>query len=142
MVLTNPHKDTGPIRRAASLHIPVFGWLVLLYVATALLANIPVTIAPALLEVRNIILHATAYAVQAALVLRVVGHPPAGWTQQHTFILLAAMLAMGLGQETLQTLLRRQLFLANSLFDLGIDVSGAGLGIAFYRWIQWRHHTD
>jgi VanZ family protein len=116
--------------------------MVALYVATAATATLRFNMAPPVLEARNIVIHTTGYAVQAILIVRALTWRGRGWPIGHSAVLALTALALGVGQEVLQSVLRGQVFLANSLFDLGIDLIGAALGSWLYRrWSFSRHDT-
>ena len=105
----------------------VVGWIVGLYCVTALAALFDIAPQqPALLELRNIIAHAVAYAATALLFRWSMAR---SLTERELWLTLALMLALGMGQELLQTRLRRQAFPLNSLLDLVVDVVGARLGL-------------
>lgn len=96
-----------------------------MYLVTAAVTRIDIRLAPPLLEARNIAIHLTGYAVLGLLVTASTQTP---LTRRDRLVILGAALALGLGQEVLQSILRSQIFLANSLFDLGVDTAGAWLG--------------
>lgn len=73
--------------------------------------------------------HTASYAVQAALIAWAAGSPPRLLGRSEVWVVLATALALGIGQEVLQTVIRVQAYPLNSLFDLGVDVSGAALGL-------------
>lgn len=115
-----------------------FVWLVALYVVTSLTATLKTNIDPTLLEFRNVALHAATYAIQFALVRWAVFDEGRQLVQQDMLILLGAALVLGLGQETLQVLLRGRIFPVNSLLDLTVDVAGARLGLWLAGWARNR----
>ena len=109
-------------------------YLVLLYLATAATALLDTSLSPALLEVRNILIHSCAF-LGLALVMRwsagLLGRSLAGWEIR---LLLLLALGFGLGQEVLQAVIRLRVFPVNSLLDIGVDTTGAALGL----WIGGR----
>jgi hypothetical protein len=111
-----------------------FAWLAALYLVTSLTATLKTDIDPTLLEFRNVAIHATAYAIQFALVARAVFDGERRPEGPDTLILLGTALALGVGQEILQAMLRQHVYPVNSLLDLTVDVAGAGLGL----WIAGR----
>ncbi len=115
-----------------------FAWLIALYLVTSLTATLKTDIDPTLLEFRNVTIHATAYAIQFALVARAVfggGRRP---ERRDTVILLATALMLGVGQEILQATLRQHVYPVNSLLDLTVDVAGAALGL----WVAGRRPRE
>lgn len=126
----------APPARPLDRRLLVFAllWMLALYTVTALAANLTPALKPAVLEVRNVVSHATAYAVQIGLVAGAYGWPRRALAARERRCLLALALALGVGQEALQTVLRARAFPLNSLFDLLVDVTGAALGL----WIMAR----
>ncbi len=120
--------DLTPARQSGR-QWPGFAWMAALYAATAVTATITFPMAPPLLEARNIAAHTVSYAVQAALIAWAAGSPPRLLGHGEAWVVLATVLALGIGQEVLQTVVRAQAYPLNSLFDLGVDVSGAALGL-------------
>jgi VanZ family protein len=115
-----------------------FAWLGALYLVTTVTATLKMNIDPTLLELRNVAIHAAAYAIQFALVARAVfggGRRP---ERRDIPILLGTALALGVGQEILQAVLRQRTYPVNSLLDLTVDVVGAGLGL----WVATRQARE
>lgn len=84
-------------------------------------------LAPPILELRNVVIHSTGYAVLAGLIVGALDAPNR-FERKHTLAVIAGVgLLMGIGQEILQAVLRHRVFFANSLFDLGVDTTGACL---------------
>jgi hypothetical protein len=103
--------------------------MVMLYLATA--ANEILHVGPEnplLFEAQQVALHTMVYAIQAWLLARAVDAPAAA--------LIGLALAIGLGQETLQSLWRGHLTALGSAIDLAVDGMGAALGL----WLlgRWR----
>lgn len=118
--------------------LPALAWTVALYLVTALTSTVEILpMAPPLIEARNIVTHTAGYAVLAALVAWALGAPARPLTRRETTGILALSLVLGVGQESLQTALRGEAYLLNSLFDLLVDVGGAALGL----WLVRRRHA-
>ena len=81
---------------------------------------------PALLEVQQVAVHTTCYAVLAWLMARVTDAP--------ALALIALAVTVGVGQETLQSLWRGHIMLLGSAVDLVVDGLGAALGYGLWRW--------
>lgn len=116
-------------------HILAYLWMLSLYSVTAVAALFDVLpVRPELLEVRNVVVHATTYAVQGLLFAWAVDQPRhrVRFDRRTWQIMLAAIAMMGIGQEILQTVLRRRVYPINSVFDVVVDVSGAALGLLLY----------
>jgi hypothetical protein len=111
-----------------------FAWLAALYLVTSLTATLKTDIDPLLLELRNVAIHAAAYAIQFALVARAMFGGRRWPERRDILILLATALALGVGQEILQAALRQHVYPVNSLLDLTVDVAGARLGL----WVAGR----
>lgn len=111
-----------------------FAWLVALYIVTVLTATLRPNLDPTVLEFRNIALHATVFAIQFVLVRRAVLKNGQWLRVQDIRVLLVVALALGIGQEVLQAMLRGRVYPLNSLLDLTVDVLGASLGL----WIAGR----
>ena len=78
-----------------------------------------------LVESQHIIIHFFGYALLALLMI--IAFPPE--TRRVIVVLLGLALLIGVGQETIQSIARRRLYLGPSLFDLGVDLSGAAVGL-------------
>lgn len=119
--------------------IPIL-WLAVMYLGTALTAGIDAApsggLARAAFEGRHIIMHALAYAAQVWLAAWAVSASDSD-VSGAVLILLAMGLAIGAGQEALQTIVREELRLTASLFDLAVD----GLGAVIGWWLYHRMKT-
>ena len=110
------------------LAAPVY--LILMYVATAATALLDTSrLPPTLLELRNVLIHSSAFLVLALVVRWSAGILDRLLTPSETRLLLLLALGLGIGQELLQTLIRQRVFPVNSLFDLCVDTGGAALGL-------------
>jgi VanZ family protein len=111
-------------------HLLLYLWVIALYVVTAVTTLVDVLpVPPQLLEVRNIAVHFSAYAVLGALLAWAVGGSGQRFDRREWAVLLLTALLLGLGQEVLQTVLRNRAYPLNSLLDLAVDVSGAAAGL-------------
>ena len=120
-------------------HLPAIAWLIIMYVATALTAGIDASpeggLELVVSEARHVIIHALGYAVQAWLVIYALDPLNRTNSTRVAVVLMGLTLALGVGQETIQTIARQEIFPLNSLFDLVVDVGGAGVGWWVYnRW--------
>lgn len=109
-------------------HGPVYLWMAAMYGGTLIAALFfHSKLAPPILELRNIVIHSTGYAVLAGLIVRALDAPQR-FEQKHALMVIGGTaLILGIGQEVLQVVLRNRVFFANSLFDLGVDTAGACL---------------
>jgi VanZ family protein len=109
--------------------IPSLTWLVVMYVATGLSEATPPL---DLLEAQRIALHTLGYATLGLWMAHAFDPRP----RRVALALLGLAVVGGLGQEVLQSLARERVYLAASLFDMGVDTLGAALGL----WIhtRWR----
>jgi VanZ family protein len=108
-----------------------------LYIATAVLARLDTShLPPALLELRNVFIHGCAFCILALLIRWSAGLTGRPLTPPETRLLLLLALGFGVGQEVLQTVIRQRAFPVNSLFDVCVDTTGAGLGL----WLGSRLH--
>lgn len=111
-------------------HLLLYLWVITLYIVTAVTTLVDVLpVPPQLIEVRNIAVHFSAYAVLGALLGWAVGEPGQRFSSGEWAVLLVTALLLGLGQETLQTVLRDRIYPLNSLFDLFVDVCGVAAGL-------------
>ncbi|HPV08267.1 MAG: VanZ family protein [Aggregatilineales bacterium] len=114
-------------------YLLVYLWLIAVYVVTAITAtNNILPVPPELLEARNIIVHATTYAITGVLLAWAGDRPGQRFDAGALLVLLITALLLGVGQEVLQSLLRGRIRLLPSLFDLFVDTSGAAVGLLLY----------
>jgi hypothetical protein len=105
--------------------LPVLGWVTIIYFITAVTAPLDTSGIPGpILETRNAVIHATGYAILGSLIVWSIVASP---TTDHRLLGLVVIcaLAVGLGQEILQVLIRHQVYPINSAFDLMCDTLGA-----------------
>lgn len=121
--------------------IPAILWLIFIYVITALAEDLPPP--PEgfwswlMDEARHVIAHAGVYGIEALLIVAAVGYPIGGWRAWRPILLL--ILALGLGQEALQVLMRHKFQFIGTPFDLLVDVSGASFALWLYpHLMRWR----
>lgn len=108
--------------------LPSLVWVITIYLVTGLSESLP---SPDLLEVQRIIIHTLGYAFLGWLM--VIAREPR--PIRVGLILVGLALLVGAGQEILQSLSRGRVYLAASLFDLGVDGIGAALGLLLgARW--------
>lgn len=121
-------------------HVLVYLWLISLYLVTDVTAvNDFLPVRPELLEVRNILVHSTAYAIQAFLIAWALDQDePLRFDARMWKILLGTVVVMGIGQEILQTVLRDRAYPVNSVFDVFVDTSGAATGLLIYKYTHRR----
>jgi hypothetical protein len=81
-----------------------------------------------------VLAHSFVYAVQAGLVAGAVCLTAADIRPRTRplLIILSLILVLGLGQEILQSSIRREVTVLGSSWDLLVDVGGAMLGLAAY----------
>lgn len=114
-------------------HVLVYLWLLAVYVVTALTATNNILPVPLeLLEARNIIVHATTYAITGVLLAWAGDRPGQRFDTRALLVLLITALLLGVGQEALQAVLRGRIRLLQSLFDLFVDTGGAAVGLLLY----------
>jgi VanZ family protein len=110
--------------------------MVVVYVGTTLLNGADPApccgIERLLFELRHVLTHLVTFGFEVWLLSRAVGLPGSRRIARDPAILIAVGLALGLGQETLQTLLRHNLALLDSLWDLAVDLGGSALGWWLY----------
>lgn len=105
-------------------------YLGLVYLATALVAMFSRShLLPAVLEVRNVLIHSSAYLLLALIVRWSADRWDGRLPRRDWFVLLGLALSIGIGQEVLQTLIRARAYPINSMFDLLVDTTGAALGL-------------
>ncbi len=109
-------------------HVFVYLWMAAMYAGTLIAALFfHSKLAPPILELRNVAIHSTGYAVLAGLIAWALDAPRRIERKQALAVIAGVGLILGIGQEILQTVLRNRAFLGNSLFDLGVDTTGAYL---------------
>ena len=84
---------------------------------------------PALLEIRNVFIHGSAFLVLALVMRWSAGLAGRSLTGSEVRLLVLLALFFGIGQEVLQAIIRLRTFPVNSLLDLSVDTSGAALGV-------------
>jgi VanZ family protein len=113
-----------------------FLWMGFVYVGTTGLAGLDPRpccgAARALFEIRHVLTHLASFAIQVWLICLAVRLPTGGRLTRWAGLLIALGLLLGLGQETLQTLLRHNLSALDSLWDLAVDLIGSTLGWLIY----------
>ncbi len=123
-----------PDRLPAGRILAPAAWMLLIYGLTVLAEGGPpppeAFWARLAFEVRHVLAHGFVYAVQAVLLARLAA-PPAVNGRGRT-IVLAAAVALGVGQEVLQSLLRGRVTPGGSLLDLTVDLGGAALGLRLF----------
>lgn len=121
-------------------HLFVYLWMIGLYVVTDVTAvNDFLPVPPELLEVRNILVHSTAYAVLGFLIAWALSQDePLRFDARMWKVLLGAVVVMGIGQEILQAGLRHRTYPVNSVFDVFVDTSGAAIGLLIYKYTHRR----
>ena len=123
--------------------LPALTWLVLIYVVTVLAEGFdppPAGFwARVLFELQHVAAHSFVYGVQVVLIwvgLRQSLHEP-----QETPVvwrIVALIVILGLGQEVLQSLLRQQVTIFGSGFDLFVDGTAAALILQAWRTLRAR----
>lgn len=112
------------------------GWMLVVYGGTTLLAKAdpaPCCGVPrAIFETRHALTHLASFALEVWLLCRAVTLTGIGRLTRPALLLIGLGLAMGFGQETLQTLLRNHLMALDSLWDLIVDLAGSALGWWLY----------
>ncbi|HEC21926.1 MAG TPA: hypothetical protein ENI95_03300 [Chloroflexi bacterium] len=116
-------------------YLPALLWLSAMYTLTALTADLNPSpeggIELVLYEGRQVTLHLAAYAIQAGLLAFALN----GRLSLTSGVkLMGLILLIGLGQETIQALLRGRVLAGASAFDLGVDMAGAAVGL----WLAGR----
>jgi hypothetical protein len=118
--------------------LPALAWLILIYVVTVLsegFAPPPTEFwARVLFELKHVAAHSFVYGVQAVLIeagLRRAA--PESLDRPSARPVVALIIALGLGQEVLQSLLRHKVTVIGSAFDLATDGTAAALAI----WAWW-----
>jgi VanZ family protein len=109
-------------------HVIVYLWMAAMYGGTLIAALFfHSKLAPPILELRNVVIHSTGYAVMAGLIVWALAATERFERKRTLAVLAGVGLLMGIGQEILQVVLRNRVFLGNSLFDLGVDTAGVCL---------------
>ncbi len=107
-------------------------WLIAMYIGTALMAGLDPApqerLARLAFEARHIATHTLAFAVQIGLIVRAARRSSQALSGREGLLLIGLGLALGLGQEALQAILRTRLYVVNSAFDLAVDGAGSVLG--------------
>lgn len=89
-------------------------------------------------DFQHVILHAAAYGVLAGLLVLPAGDKTRREQLSLLVLLLSVILMVGLGQEAIQTAIRWQLRLADSLGDLATNLLGAALALGVVSANRWR----
>lgn len=79
----------------------------------------------------HVVMHAGLFAVLAGVLWILSGRRT---TPRAIGLLLSLVALVGIGQEAFQALSRNQIYWNDSLFDLGVDLSGAVIGLT----MTWR----
>jgi hypothetical protein len=113
-------------------------WLVLIYVVTVLSEGLdpPPTEfwARVLFELKHVAAHSFVYGVQAVLLEAGLRRAvPESLDRPSAGPVIALIVAFGLGQELLQSLLRNKVTVIGSAFDLATDGTAAALAM----WAWW-----
>jgi hypothetical protein len=107
-------------------------WLIVLYTATALTAGVDATPEGSterlLFEIRHVVMHLVAFAVQARLIAHTLPLSDKWEMRNRAMGLIALVLALGIGQETLQSLYRYEVRMWASVWDLAVDAAGGAIG--------------
>ena len=115
-------------------------WLIALYAATALTARIDTSPDDVLMlflfELRHVIMHLLAFAIQAWLIAHAVQLPSDPDTKRDGGRLIALVLILGFGQEALQSVYRSEIRAVASLWDLVVDTGGGAAGWWWYTYRQ------
>jgi VanZ family protein len=116
-----------------------FVWMSIIYAGTSGLAGLDPRpccgIAQVLFEARHIVTHLASLGLEVWLISRAVALSGGTKVTRQVAVVLGLGLALGLGQEILQTLLRHELELAGSAWDLAVDLVGCVLG-----WFVYQRH--
>jgi hypothetical protein len=117
--------------------LPAIVWLILIYIVTAMAENLPPPNdsfwARVLDEGRHVAAHSFVWGVEIALIMYAAGIPRAA---RDARLLLALILAFGIGQETMQIIQRDRIQWVGTPWDLTVDVTAAVLVL---RWFQQRY---
>jgi hypothetical protein len=137
-------------------YLPAAAWTVALYAGTMLTAGkafIPVVAQDATVDqvraawfwfdFQHVVLHAAAYAVLAGL----LALPAWGKKTRKEFVsllvvFLSVVLIVGLGQEAIQTAIRWEVRLADSLSDVASNFGGAGFCLGIVSANRWQRHSN
>jgi hypothetical protein len=116
--------------------LPAVLWLIMIYIVTAMAENLPPPDdgfwARVLDELRHVAAHSFVWGVELALIIYAVGIPRAAGNVR---LLLALILAFGIGQEALQIIQRNRIQWIGTPWDLTVDLTAAALVL---RWFQHR----
>lgn len=111
-------------------------WLLVVYAGTAISIGRdprPVeSVARVVFEARHVVTHLVSFAFLIWLVGRAIRPPAEHGFTRNVAILIGLGLVIGLGQETLQALLRHELYALDSAWDVCVDTGGAALGWWIY----------
>jgi hypothetical protein len=116
-------------------YLPIF-WLVGLYLITALTEGLD----PApelwwqrvLFESRHVLVHSIAFAVGGILIRYAFDRDDATLRPADFRGMLVIMLLVGVGQESIQTIMRQRIAWIGSPADLAVDVVGGFIGLRLY----------
>lgn len=120
-----------------------FLWMLVIYAGTTLLnARDPAPccgLPRVVFEVRHALTHLASFGLEVWLLCRAVELHGANRLTRQAAILVGVGLALGFGQETIQTVLRNHLDALGSLWDLVVDLAGSALGWWVYgRWVVFQ----
>ena len=132
-------------------HLPAVTWTLALYIGTALTAGqalSPSTAQNATVEqvkqawfwfeFQHVLLHAAAYGVLIWLLAWPYNKEIERKRLYVLTSLLFAILAIGVGQEAIQSIVRWQIHFTNSLMDLASNAGGATLTLGIISANRWR----
>lgn len=124
------------MRRVVNRLLPV-AWMLVIYGGTTLLAHADPAptccgLSRGVFEVRHALTHVASFGLEVWLLCRAVSLPGLPKVTRVALIAIGVGVALGFGQETLQALLRGQVYWLDSLWDLGVDVCGSTLGWWLY----------
>ncbi len=86
----------------------------------------------------HVVMHSALFSALGLAIMETVARP--GW--QSVVLALAVVAGAALGQEAFQAISAENLRLGDTLFDLGVDLVGGGMGIALARAMLARRRTD
>ena len=123
--------------------LPASGWTILLYGLTIATAGLPVgptTVPNATayeisrsvwwFEVNHAVLHAATFAVLGGLLIYAHRKEPFSKRNEIVIVVLSITVAVGIGQELIQSAARSRIVFGNSLFDVACDLGGAAMCVA------------
>lgn len=122
--------------------LPALLWLVLIYVVTLLSEGLdpaPTEFwARLLYELKHVAAHSFVFGVLTLLIEAALRRAsPTEIIRPPIAPIIALIISLGLGQEVLQSLLRHQVTVVGSAFDLAVDGAAAALAA----WVWWVTRT-